>query len=347
MRAAVYHAPGRVELDEVADPVLVDPTDAIVRIEAAGVCGSDLWTYRGQSSAAPGSRIGHEFVGTVVEVGAQVRDIAVGRWVIAPFRFSDGTCAFCRAGLPSSCLHGGFWGRDTTDAGQGEYARVPFADGTLVPVAGGAPDAALVPSLLTLTDVMGTGYHAALRGGVGPGSTTVVVGDGAVGLCAVVAARHLGAERVIVLASSHADRRHMAERLGATDLVTTRGPEAVAQVRELTGGLGPDQVLECVGTAQSFDTALGAVRPGGVVSYVGLPHGVNVELAKLFGTNVTITGGIAPVRAYVPELLPLVLDAVIDPGQVFTSRLALADVATAYHLMDSRQTIKTLLTPAA
>lgn len=344
MRAAVYHAPGQVTFDEVPDSTIAAPTDAIVRVEATGVCGSDLWTYRGLSGARPGSRIGHEFVGTIVDVGSGIRDRRVGEWVIAPFRFSDGTCVFCRAGLPSSCLHGGFWGRNTADAGQGEYVRVPFADGTLVAVEGGAPDDALVPSLVTLTDVMCTGYHAAVRGGVGPGSTTVVVGDGAVGLCAVVAARQLGAERIVVLASSHADRQALAAELGATDVVAVRGQEAVDHVRELTG-IGAEQVLECVGTAQSFDTALAAVRPGGTVSYVGLPHGVTVDLAKLFGTNVTITGGIAPARHYAPELLPLVLDGSIDPGRVFTARLDLADVATAYELMDSRQTIKTLLTP--
>lgn len=348
MRAAIFTAPGQIDVAEVPDPGIVEPTDAIVRVEAAGVCGSDLWTYRGQSSAAPGSRIGHEFVGTVEEVGSQVSGLAVGDWVIAPFRYSDGTCSRCREGLPSSCRHGGFWGRDVVEAGQAEYVRVPLAGGTLVRVgnAGERPPASLVPALLSLADVMCTGHHAAITAGVSAGSTTAIIGDGAVGLCAVIAARMLGAERVVVFASSHEDRQRLAAELGADDVIALRGQAAVESLLDLTDGDGAHQVLECVGTPESFDAALGMLRPGGALSYVGIPHGVSVGIAPLFARNVTIIGGMAPARHYIPGLLPEVLHGRIDPGAVFTSRLALTDVARAYELMDSRQTIKTLLAPA-
>ncbi|WP_369401092.1 zinc-binding dehydrogenase [Demequina salsinemoris] len=331
------------------DPVVVDPTDAVVRVEAAAVCGSDLWSYRGQSTAKPGSRIGHEAVGTVIATGDEVTDIAVGDWVIVPFRWSDGVCAACARGLTTSCEHGGFWGREITEACQAELLRVPQADGTLVRALpdGSRPDDALVPSMLALADVMGTGYHAALSAGVGPGSTTVVIGDGAVGQCAIIAARLLGAARVVALASTHADRQALARSLGADEVITARGDDAVVAVAALTDGAGADQVLECVGTAQSFSTALAAVRSGGTVSYVGIPHGVQIDLATLFARNVTITGGVAPVRHYLPALLPAVLERRIDPGRVFTDRLGLSEVAEAYRRMDAREALKVLIDTSA
>lgn len=348
MRAAVYAGPGRVLVEDVPDPVLVETTDAIVRVEAAGVCGSDLWTYRGQGTAVPGARIGHECVGTVEAVGEQVTSVRPGDWVVVPFRYSDGACVHCRAGLPSSCLHGGFWSREVVGGCQAEYLRVPWADGTLVRALpdGARPAATLVPHLLALTDVMGTGYHAAVSARVGPGSTVVVVGDGAVGLCAVLAAQLLGAERVLVLASSHPERHELAEQFGADEVIAVRGPEAVAKIHALTEGLGAASVLECVGTADAFATALSVARAGGAIGYVGLPHGVQVDLAGVFARNLTIAGGLAPARRYLPDLLPSVVDGTIGPGAVFTARCGLEDIPEAYRLMDSRETVKPLLDAA-
>lgn len=347
MRAAVYHGPGDIDVEDVEDPTVEVPTDALVRVVAAGVCGSDLWTYRGQGTAAPGARIGHEFVGEVVETGSQVTGVQSGDWVVAPFRYSCGECRFCTGGLPSSCPRGGFWSREVVTGGQGEIVRVPLADGTLVKALpdGSAPDARLVPGLLTLTDVLGTGYHAALGAQVTTGSTVVVVGDGAVGLCAVVAARLRGADRVLLLGSTHPVRAQMAQQLGADEIVTTRGDEAVARVMELTAGAGARSVLECVGTAQSFGTALDVVAPGGAVGWVGLPHGVDLDLSRVFARNITLAGGVAPVRAYIPVLLPDVLASTVDPGVVFTDTLGLGEVARAYQLLDARQTVKPLVDP--
>ncbi|GAA2017672.1 zinc-dependent alcohol dehydrogenase family protein [Nakamurella flavida] len=348
MLAAVLHAARSISADQVPDPELIDPTDAIVQVTAACVCGSDLWPYRGVREAS--GRIGHEFVGVVQEVGAEVRTVKAGDFVIAPFVWSDGTCANCQAGIQTSCLHGGGWGADDrnghlVDGGQGEFVRVPQADGTLVwaPVSADSP---LVPALLSLSDVMGTGHHAALAAGVTRGSTAVVVGDGAVGLSAVLAASRLGAERIIAL-SSHADRAEMATRFGATDIVGVRGDEAVAAVRELTDGLGAAHVLECVGTTQSWDTAFGATRPGGTIGYVGVPAGLteSFPIRKAFGGNIAVRGGVAPVRAYIPELLADVLDGTLDPSPVFTLELPLTEIAQAYRAMDERTAIKVLVRP--
>jgi threonine dehydrogenase-like Zn-dependent dehydrogenase len=348
MRAVVFNGPYDVSVETVPDPRILEPGDAIVQVVAAGVCGSDLWTYRGQANVAPGARIGHEFLGVVTELGSAVSALEVGDWVISPFRFSDGECRFCSRGLPSSCVHGGFWGREAVDAGQGQLIRVPYAGGTLVKItnSGAAPDPDLIPSLLTLSDVMPTGLHAVTKAGVAAGSTTVIIGDGAVGQCAVVAAGLAGAARIIVLGGRHADREQLARRFGAAEFVSERGEQAVEAVCDLTDGNGADQVVECVGTTESFDTALKLAQPGSTVGYVGLPHGVNIQLASLFARNIGIAGGVAPARHYLPELLPLVLDRSIDPGAVFTSRLTLEQAPLAYQLMDERQTIKTWLSCA-
>ncbi len=346
MRAVVYRGPGEVSVETVPDSRIEDPRDAIVQIAAAGVCGSDLWTYRGQASVQPGVRIGHEFLGEVTEVGADVTTLKPGDWVVAPFRFSDGTCEFCRAGLQSSCEHGGFWSREVVDAGQGEQARVPFADGTLVKLTpdGSAPGRHALPDLLTLCDVMPTGMHAVINAGVGEGDTVVVIGDGAVGQCAVLAARLLGAERIIVLGSSHPDRRALALAGGASDYVSARGAEAVDAVRDATAGRLSEHVVECVGTAGSFDTALKVVRPGGSVGYVGMPHGVLLDLSTVFGRNISISGGVCPARKYIPDLLPRVWSHEIHPGAVITSRLPLEKAPEGYRQMDQRETIKVMLT---
>lgn len=346
MQAVIFNGPYDVSVETVPDPTISDAGDAIVAVEATAVCGSDLWTYRGQGTAKPGARIGHEFVGRIVATGAGVKDLAEGDWVIAPFRYSDGTCEYCHRGLQSSCTSGGFWGREVLDAGQGEYVRVPFADATLVRVGepGVAPDASLVADLLTLADVLPTGQHAVTAAGVGPGATVVVVGDGAVGLCAVIAAKLAGAERVIMLGSGHPDRHHLASGFGADEIVTVRDQEAVAAVADLTSGRFADQVVECVGTGSSFQTALGVAGQGATVGYVGIPHGVAVDLAGLFARNVGIAGGLAPARHYLPRLLDKVLAKEVNPGRVFTARLGLAEAPQAYRLMDTRATIKALLT---
>jgi threonine dehydrogenase-like Zn-dependent dehydrogenase len=331
-------------VEEVPDAALRKPTDAVVQVEMACICGSDLWAYRGVAKREGGQRIGHEFVGRVVEVGSEVSSVRVGDRVIAPFVWSDGTCAYCAAGLQTSCLHGGFWGSGGSDGGQGEAVRVPYADGTLVAVPADADDA-LLPALLTLSDVMGTGHHAATGAGVGPGSVVAVVGDGAVGLCGVLAAKRLGAERIIAM-GRHSDRAAVARVFGATDQVVERGEAAIERVRELTGGLGASAVLECVGTEQSWETAMGIVRDGGRIGYVGVPHEApNLPLGKLFGRNIAIGGGVAPARAYLPELLEDVLAGRIDPSPVFDKTVALDDVAEGYRAMDERTALKVVVKP--
>jgi threonine dehydrogenase-like Zn-dependent dehydrogenase len=349
MRATLIHAPGDVRLEEVPDPHLSTGGDAIVRVVAACVCGSDLWPYRGVTPTHEPHRIGHEFVGVVEQVGAEVARIKVGDFVIAPFYDCDMTCVNCRNGFSTSCLNGGWWGSDDrmgafADGGQGEYVRVPHADGSLVATPA-MPDDALVPHLLTLSDVMGTGHHAAVSAGVGPGKTVVVVGDGAVGLCAVLASARLGAERIVAM-SRHADRQALATRFGATDIVAERGDEGVQRIRDLTGGIGADAVLECVGTKESMDQALRSARPGGQVGYVGVPNGApELPIRRMFNTNVGVRGGVAPVRNYVEELLPEVWDGRLQPGAVFDLELPLAEVAEAYAAMDERRAIKVLLRP--
>ncbi|MDR1791206.1 MAG: alcohol dehydrogenase catalytic domain-containing protein [Propionibacteriaceae bacterium] len=343
MKAAVFHGPFNITADNVDDPKIKAPHEVIVKVLAGAVCGSDLWTYRGESAAALESRIGHEFVGEIVEIGNEVENLSVGDWVITPFRYSDGECAACKAGWQSSCAHGGFWGWDS-DGGQGEYVRVPYAQATLVKL-DEPPAAAAVPDLLTLTDVMSTGMHAASSAKIVPGDTVVVVGDGAVGQCAVIGAKLLGAGRIIVFGGKHPDRQALAKQFGADEVYSARGEEATATVQELTGGFGADVVLECVGSATSFATALTLAHPGGRLAYVGLPHGVSVDIAKLFRTNVTVAGGLCPARRYIEPLLPKVLAGDIHPGEVFTTRLPLADISEAYRQMDKRETIKVLVTP--
>jgi threonine dehydrogenase-like Zn-dependent dehydrogenase len=344
MRATIIYGAGDVRVESVPDARLVEPTDALVRVTRAAICGSDLWPYRSMESSETGRRMGHEFVGIVEAAGADVRTVETGDLVVAPFLWSDGTCVFCREGLHSSCLHGGRYGADGVDGGQGEAVRVPQADGTLVrlPV---EPDDALMPSLVTLTDVMATGHHAALAAQVGPGKTVAIVGDGAVGLCGVIAARRLGAEQIIIL-GRHADRTALAEEFGATDVVAERGDEAVERVRELTAGLGVQSALECVGYEEATVTALRIVRPGGAVGRVGVPQEESIpEGVSTFFDNVAISGGPAPARAYIEELLPDVLDGRIEPGRVFDRVIGLEEVPDGYRAMADREAIKVLVEP--
>ena len=349
MRATVLHGPRDIRLETVPDPEIRRPTDALVRVEAACVCGSDLWPYRGIAAIDGPTRIGHELVGTVEEVGGDVRSVKPGDFVIAPFAISDNTCVHCRHGVHTSCENGAWWGSQDreglpVDGGQGEWVRVPLADGTLVRTPE-RPDADMIPGLLTLADVMGTGHHAALAAGVGPGSTVAVVGDGAVGLCGVLAAKRLGAERIVAM-SRHAPRQAIAREFGATDVIAERGKEGVAILKEALGGIGADAVLECVGTKDSMAQAIASARPGGRVGYVGVPHGgPELPVPKLFSRNIGVGGGVAPVRAYLEELLEDVLERRIDPGRVFDLELPLAEVAEAYAAMDERRTVKPLLRP--
>lgn len=348
MKATVLRAPGDIVIEQVPDPKIELPTDAVVRVVASCICGSDLWPYRGIAQRSGPTRIGHEFVGVVEEVGDEVRHVRAGQFVIAPFVISDGECANCRNGIHTSCLHGGSWGSaegesGTADAGQGEAVRVPQADGTLVGLAD-LPDDALVADLLTLSDVMGTGHHAAVAAGVRPGSKVAVVGDGAVGLCGVLAARRLGAEQVVAM-SRHPQRQQVAREFGASDIIEARGDEGAAAVRELFGGIGADAVLECVGTKESMQQALDSLRPGGTVGYVGVPFGAELPIRQMFSDNKGVRGGVAPVRATLDELLGDVLDGRIRPGRVFDLTLPLDRVADGYRAMDQREAIKVLLRP--
>jgi threonine dehydrogenase-like Zn-dependent dehydrogenase len=351
VRAAVLHAPFDVRLEQAPDPKIAGPRDAVVRVLAGCICGSDLWPYRGDPAPKAPRRMGHEFVGVVEEAGEAVTGVRPGDLVVAPFVWSDGTCAYCRRGLQTSCVAGGGYGfPDRTgtlvDAGQGEAVRLPEADGTLVPVPADAStvDARMLAALLSLSDVMGTGHHAALAARVRPGSTAAVVGDGAVGLCGVLAARRLGAERVVAM-SRHPARQEVARRFGATDVVDQRGEDGARAVAGLLGGIGPDAVLECVGSAESMRQALATVRDGGSVGYVGVPHGVELPVRELFGRNVSVGGGVAPVRAYLPELLADVVAGTLDPSPVFDVELPLDEVAEGYRAMHERRAIKVLLRP--
>jgi threonine dehydrogenase-like Zn-dependent dehydrogenase len=345
MRAAMFHGPGDVRIEQVPDPRIEAPTDAVVRVTAACICGSDLWPYRGIGSKEPGTRIGHELMGRVEEVGPEVRSVKPGDLVLAPFAISDGSCEFCREGLQTSCVNSLWWGSDT-DGGQGEAVRAPYADGTLVALPPDfTDDDERLPAVLPLTDVMATGHHAAVAAGVRTGFTVAVVGDGAVGLCGVLAAARLGAERVIAL-GRHEDRTAIARRFGATDVVPQRGEEAVTAVRELTGGHGAHAVLECVGTQDSFRTATSICRDGGTVGYVGVPQLVeSLDIADMFGRNVGVRGGVAPVRAYLPELLADVLAGRLDPSPVLDLTVDLDGVPEGYAAMDSRRAIKVMVRP--
>lgn len=337
MRGAIIHAPGDVRIEERPDPVVVDPTDAVIRTVAACVCGSDLWRYRGISAVTEPTPIGHEYVGVVESVGAAVTTIKPGDFVVGGFLHSDNTCLLCQKGMHASCQHGGGF-----DGCQAEMIRIPNADGTLLATPG-QPDEDLIPSLLALSDVMCTGWHGAISAGVTEGSSVVVVGDGAVGLSAVLAAAQLGATQVIAM-SRHEDRQLLATEFGATHIVAERGDDGIARVRELTGGIGADAVIECVGTEAARLQAVGSVRDGGMIGLLGVPHG-ELPVDSLFWRNVGIKGGPAPVRAYLPHLLDLVLTRQINPGRVFDLELPLADVAEAYLAMDERRAIKALLRP--
>ncbi len=345
MRATVMHRAGDVRIETVPDATLVHPTDAVIRITRACICGSDLWPYNDLTPDAGARQMGHEAIGLVEAVGADVQRVKAGDLVIMPFAFSDGTCMFCDEGLPTSCIHGGFFGNGGGIGGaQAEALRIPHADGTLYPIRVG-PDDALMPSLLTLSDVMGTGHHAAVTAKVGPGKKVAVIGDGAVGLCGVIAARRLGAEQIVIL-GRHPDRIALAKAFGATDVVSERGAEAIERVRDLTGGFGVHSVLECVGSAGAIDTAVGIARPGGAVGRVGVPHYEAVPAGQqTFYGNVSVAGGPAPVRAYVDELLPDVLEGRIEPGRVFDRAVALDGVPDGYRAMNERRALKVMVRP--
>ena len=339
MRGVVMHAPGDVRVEERDRPTVVEPTDAVIRIAATCVCGSDLWPYRGIEELNGPTPMGHEYVGVVEEVGSAVRTVRPGQFVVGSFFASDNSCEICRAGYQSRCVHAELMGSIGTQA---EYARVPLADGTLVATPT-EPTPAQVPGLLAASDVLGTGWFAAVAAEAGPGKTVAVVGDGAVGLLAVLAARRLGAERVIAM-SRHADRQALARRFGATDVVTERGDEGVARIEELTGGLGAHSTVEAVGTQESMMQAIRSTRPGGHVGYVGVTHDVSLDGMELFFSGVHLHGGPAPVRRFLPELIDLILAGEIDPGAVFDLTLPLNDAAEAYRAMDERRATKVLLT---
>jgi threonine dehydrogenase-like Zn-dependent dehydrogenase len=344
MRATLMYEAGDVRIEDVPDPSLQEPTDAILRVTRACVCGSDLWPYASLERREAGRPMGHEAIGVVEDVGVEVRNIKQGDLVVMPFAFSDGTCAFCHEGLHTACVHGGFFDDYGTSAAQAEAVRVPYADGTLYPLPVGEDDA-LMPSLLTLSDVMGTCHHAAVVAKVGPGKRAAVVGDGAVGLCGVIAARRLGAEQIISL-GRHPDRIALAREFGATDVVTERGDEAVERVRELTGGEGVHSVLECVGHGASMETAIGIARPGGAVGRVGVPQHTAIPGSEpAFFGNITIGGGPAPARAYLDELLPDVLEGRIEPGKVFDRDVGLDGVPDGYRAMAERESIKVMIEP--
>src|SRR4051794_36284516 len=339
MRAAVMYAPGDVRVDQTERPTIVEPTDAIIRLAATCSCGSDLWPYRG-ADHVDHQPMGHEYVGVVDEIGAQVTSIQVGDFVVGSFFSSDNTCEICQAGYQTHCVHRQ---PGAVPGAQAEYARIPLADGTLVATPG-QPDADLVPSLLAASDVLGTGWFAAVAAEAGPGKTVAVVGDGAVGLLGILAARELGAEHIIAM-SRHADRQALARELGATDIVEERGADGVARVKELTDGLGAQSVIEAVGTQESMMQAIRSTRPGGYVGYVGVPHDVELPGDELFFSQAHLHGGPPPVRRFLPDLIDRIWTRQIDPGKVFDLALPLAEAAAGYTAMDERRAIKVLLRP--
>ncbi|MGW5330089.1 zinc-dependent alcohol dehydrogenase family protein [Streptomyces sp. NPDC004014] len=338
MRGAVIHAPGDVRFETLDDPKILQPTDAVIRTAVTCVCGSDLWPWRGLDATDEAHPMGHEYVGLVEEVGSGVTAVRPGQFVVGSFATSDNTCANCRNGFQSNCLE-----REFMSTCQAEYVRIPNAQGTLV-ATDEVPGEEFWPGLLAVSDVMGTGWWAAEAAEVRPGSTAVVVGDGAVGLCAVIAAKEMGAERIIAM-SRHESRQKLAREFGATDIVTERGDEGVTRIKEMTGGIGADSVLECVGTAQAMRQALHSARPGGGVGFVGVPHEVAIDGQELFFSHVGLRGGPAPVRRYLPDLIGRVLSGRIDPGKVFDLTLPLEQVAEGYRAMDERRAIKALLKP--
>ncbi|MER5435454.1 zinc-dependent alcohol dehydrogenase family protein [Streptomyces sp. NPDC002588] len=344
MRATLMYGAGDVRVEDVPDPEIQQPTDAVVRVLRSCICGSDLWPYGSMPQARHGERMGHEFLGVVEDTGSDVSQLKRGDLVVAPFVWSDNTCDFCREGLHTSCRHGGLWARGGIDGGQGEAVRVPQAQGTLVklPV---AEDSDLLPSLLTLSDVFCTGHHCAVTAGVDERTTVTVVGDGAVGLSAVLAAKRLGAERIILM-GRHKDRTDLGRDFGATDIVAERGEEGIERVRELTGGDGTHTVLECVGTLPALQMSIGAVRAGGTISRVGAPQYPEVPLGfPEFLNNITLTGGVAPARAYIGELLPDVLEGRIQPGRVFDRTVGLDGVPDGYRAMAGREALKVIVQP--
>ncbi len=338
MKGAMMYGPGDIRIEERAKPRIEKPTDAVIRVSAACVCGSDLWGFRGINKLSDPRPMGHEYCGIVEEVGADVKTVKPGQFVIGSFFASDNTCPICQAGYQSACVH-----RESVGDAQAEFLRVPLADGTLVATPG-LPPPDMIPSLLTLADVMGTGWFAADAANVQPGSTAVVVGDGAVGLLAVLSAKQRGAARIIVI-SRHPARQKLAREFGATDIIAERGDVGVAKVKELTGGLGADSVLECVGTHESMDQAVKSVRAGGWVSYVGVPHDVHLDWQELFFRSIHLQGGPAPVRRYLPHLIDLVWNRQIEPGKVFDLTLPLDEALEGYRAMDERRAIKALLVP--
>jgi len=338
------HAAGDVRIENVPDPTIQEPTDAVIRVTRACICGSDLWPYKTLQPSDGARVMGHEAIGVVEEIGRDVRTVEVGDVVVMPFAFSDGTCIFCEEGLQTECLHGGFFGNADVPGAQSEAVRIPQADGTLYALPVGEDDT-LMPSLLTLSDVMGTGHHAAVVAKVGPGKSVAVVGDGAVGLCGVIAAKRLGAEQIIIM-GRHQDRIALAREFGATDAVGERGAEAVERVKELTDGYGVDAVLECVGLDQSMETAIDIARPGGAVGRVGVPQHEAIPGAEpSFYKNITIGGGPAPVRAYIDGLLPDILEGRIEPGRVFDRVVDLDGVPDGYRAMNDREAIKVMVRP--
>ena len=341
MKATIFKGEQSVQLGDRPNPAIKEQSDAIVKVVMGCVCGSDLWYYRGINPHKEGS-IGHEFIGVVEEVGNEVKDLSKGDLVIAPFTFSDGVCANCKAGFQSQCTHGGAFGNGETDGGQGEYVRVPYAATTLVKVPAGDYSEDMLASFLSLSDVISTGYHAAVSAQIKEGDIVAVVGDGAVGLGGVIGAKLLGAKRIIAL-SRNPSRQELAKEFGATDIVEGRGNEAVEAVMKLTDGVGVDAALECVGTDQSIETAAGITRPGGMIGAVGFPTYKDFEYKTLFWKNIGIRGGIAPARQYIPTLLDAVLKGDINPGKIFDLRTELANVKEAYAAMDERRAIKSLL----
>ena len=343
MRATIMPKAHDVRIDNVPDAAIVEPTDALIRVTRACICGSDLWPYN-DGPNVEGQRMGHEAIGVVEDVGSAVQTIKRGQVVIMPFADSDGICMFCEEGLQTACVHLNFFGNGTLDGAQAEAMRIPYADGTLYPLEVGEDDA-LMPSLLTLSDVMGTGHHAAVTARVREGGTVAVVGDGAVGICGVIAAKRLGAEQIIIM-GRHPNRIALAKEFGATDVVSERGEEAIARVRELTGDFGVQSVLECVGTGQAMETSMGIVRPGGAVGRVGVPHYEAINGAQMmFYHNVIVGGGPAPSRAYIDELLPDVMEGRIDPGRVFDRTVGLDGVPEGYRAMNDREALKVLIRP--
>ena len=344
MRATVMFGARDVRIRNVPDATIASPSDAVVRVTRACICGSDLWPYEAMERSESGRVMGHEAIGVVEAIGADVRTLKVGDFVIMPFAYSDGTCDFCHEGLHTSCVHGGFFGTPQVAGAQAEAVRIPLADGTLYALPVG-PDHALVASLLTLSDVMGTGHHAAVAAKVGPGKSVAVVGDGAVGLCGVIAAKRLGAEQIIML-GRHPDRIALARAFGATDVVSERGAEAVERVLELSAGHGVNCTLECVGLAAAMQTAIGITRPGGAVGRVGVPQDATMPASQAaFFRNITVSGGPAPVRAYIAELLPDVLSGRIEPGRVFDRVVGLDGVPDGYRAMNERESIKVMVKP--